>query len=219
MMKRSKLKLALAASVCVVGTFGTARGAVPNWEWVNPCVAPLDCGPFCPPVCGCVCQAAWDDPNVWLWTGGPCPGGCEPSTMGPALPGHRALIEKSNTGSCANGGAICSEHCDCGGCKTCNGGYCPRTGAPCDTDADCNVGKTCDNIELYLELELTTESIGELTIETESTIATTDGLKIDFQSKDAANTLTVSNLTIDATVGDVMLTISDSATIQTTSNR
>jgi len=102
-----------------------------------------------------------------------------------------ALIEHSNTGYChwgINHGNPCSEH------------------------DDCLLGQ-CENIESFVKVNLSTETIWYLTLRTKSTTASDDKLSIKFTD---TGTLTLNGtLKLDAEDGPITVSVTDTATLKT----
>ena len=96
-----------------------------------------------------------------------------------------------------------------------NTGTCSSKGNPCSDDNDCGGSESCDEIELFLLLDVTTESVGNFVIRTESTAASTDFLYISFGSVTSNNTLSCRSLKLDATSGPVTISAPGDVTLQT----
>ncbi len=191
-MQVRKLGIWRVTGLALCGVIALNVPAQALWEgclWLHPCKNDPGTEQTCDPFLEpplCWCEADWDDELNWT---------CFGIASGyPDLPSENARFRHSNTGYC-NGGT--------------------RDGDPCSQDSDCP-RVSCENFELYLELQLTTESIGGLWIETAATNATDEKLEIRFESKgNSAKTLTTLQVILDATNGPITLKISDSATLKT----
>ena len=223
-MQVRKLGIWRVTGLALCGVIAVNVPAQALWNgclWLHPCKddpgSTLTCEPFIsPPLCWC--EADWDDELNWNCFGPNSDGGY------PDLPSENARFRHSNTGYCNGGssaGQPCDPNVDCPGgtCVSgegvplCSGGS--RDGLSCNPDVDCP-GGSCDDREQYLKLQLTTEFIGVLRIETQSTTVTNDKLEVRLESKgSSAKTLTPLRVILDATNGPITLKISDSATLKT----
>lgn len=219
----------ILVSAALLSTQATAEDLV--WVWLNPCPGGIDwndCysgpgqhGPSSPGTAWCASD--WDSSGSWeslCEFNPPLPPAC-PDHDWPEETTDHALIERSNTYIC-NGGPKDGQGCDLGSPTDCRpGGTCKgiccggsNEGDPCASHNDCPDAKCAR--EKWLEVNLTTETIGDLYIATEPTNADTDSLDIRFKSQDGGgNTLTVNMLTIDAQEGAMTVQAKGQTTLQT----
>jgi hypothetical protein len=186
---------------CGAVFLGARADAVAVRYWEHPCA----CGNRYPPewVCdelcpqedlpcyesNCRCVAAWDNINHW--------GGCLYCV--PDTPQEVAEITLSNT-ACCPGDCACSQTSDCAGA-------CAGT---------CDASWLHPLSETFLVVELTTLTVHELAIRTANTAASVDRGMVQFESEgELAQTLTAHRIVLDATYGDVMISVSDGARIET----
>lgn len=141
------------ATMVVLHCFGGCPPRV-ACEWDHPCAADPGGTLDCTPAGLCWCDADWDVGGNWDYCGDP-PDDYPESSCKPVYIGH------SNTGYC--------DH---------------WTRNPCSEDDDCpGRDPTCEDIEGYVIIELTTETIKGMKIETTSTHAMDDSLTLYFESK------------------------------------